>query len=68
MVRGQAYFKGELLAEIQDIGFNTVNQVIKILVPMLPVSIPERAAVQFRITNVDSGKEIVYEKTKGKGF
>ena len=68
LVRGQAYFKGELLAQVQDIGFNNVHEVIKALVPMLPETIPHRSMVQFRITNLDANREIVYEKMKGKGF
>ncbi len=68
MVYARAYYKGEILAEVSDIGFNTVDAVISALVAKLPDTIPTRAAVQFRITNVDSGKEAVYERTKGKGF
>lgn len=68
LVNGRAYFKGEVLAEVQDTGYNTIDEVIKALVPQLPDTIPDRAAVQFRITNVDTGKEAVYERTKGKGF
>ena len=30
--------------------------------------IPDRCAVQFRIKNVDTEREAVYERTKGKGF
>lgn len=68
MVYGAAYFKGEILAEINDIGFGTVDAVIKELAKQLPETIPQRAAVQFKIKNVDSGREVVYERTKGKGF
>ena len=68
MVYGRAYYKGEVLAEVSDIGFGTIDSVIAALVPKLPDTIPDRAAVQFRIKNVDSGKEAVYERTKGKGF
>lgn len=68
MVEGTAFFKGEVLAHLQDIGFGTVNAVIKELVKQLPDTIPHRTIIQFRIRNVDSGKEIVYEKMKGKGF
>lgn len=68
LVNGRAYFKGEVLAEVQDSGFNTIDEVLRALIPQLPNTIPERAAVQFRITNVDTGKEAVYERTKGKGF
>ena len=38
------------------------------LAAKLPDSIPERCAVQFRIKNVDTEREAVYERTKGKGF
>lgn len=68
MVEGTAYFKGEILAHVQDIGFGTVNDVIKELVKQLPDTIPHRTIVQFRIRNVDSGKEVFYERMKGKGF
>lgn len=68
MVEGTAYFKGEVLARIQDIGFGTVNAVIKELAKQLPDTIPPRTMISFRIRNVDSGKEIVYERMKGKGF
>lgn len=68
MVYARAYYKGEILAEVSDIGFSTVDAVISALVPKLPDTIPTRAAVQFRIKNVDSGREVVYERTKGKGF
>lgn len=68
MVYARAYYKGEVLAELTDIGFGTVEAVIEALVPKLPDTIPTRAAVQFRIKNLDSGREAVYERTKGKGF
>lgn len=68
MVFARAYFRGEVLAEVSDIGFNTIDSVISRLADMLPETIPDKCAVQFRIKNVDSGKEAVYERTKGKGF
>lgn len=68
MIYGRAYFKGKVLAELTDIGFGTVDAVIKALAEKLPTDIPTGSAVQFRITNCDSQKEIVYERTKGKGF
>ena len=68
MICGRAYFKGKVIAEVNDIGFNTVESVIKDLVAQFPDDIPEGCAVQFRITNCDSQKEVVYERTKGKGF
>ncbi len=68
MLYARAYFRGEVLAEVSDIGFSNVDEVIARLVPKLPDTIPERSAVQFRIRNVDTDREAVYERTKGKGF
>jgi integrase len=68
MVYARAYFRGEVLAEISDIGFNTVEEVIHALAAKLPDFIPDRATVQFRIKNVDTDREAIYERTKGKGF
>lgn len=68
MVYARAYFRGEVLAEVSDIGFGTVDEVISRLAAQLPETIPARCAVQFRIKDVDTGREAVYERTKGKGF
>lgn len=68
MVYARAYFRGEVLAEVSDIGFNNVDEVIDRLAQKLPGTIPEKCAVQFRIKNVDTDREVVYERTKGKGF
>lgn len=68
MVFARAYFKGAVLSEISDIGFSNVEEVIKALAAKLPKDMAEGCAVQFRIQNVDKGTEVVYERTKGKGF
>lgn len=68
MVYARAYFKGEVLAELTSIGFGTVDSVIEALAAKLPDTIPTGCEVQFRIKNCDSGREAVYERTKGKGF
>ena len=68
MVYARAYFKGEVLAELTDIGFGTVDAVIKALAKKLPADMPQGCAVQFRIQNCDKKTEVVYERTKGKGF
>ncbi len=67
-IYARAYFRGKVVAEVSDIGFNNIDDIIARLAPMLPVSIPERCAVQFRIKNVDTEREAVYVRTKGKGF
>ena len=68
MIYARAYFRGRILAEVSDIGFSNIDEVISRLVPQLPDTIPERCAVQFRLKNVDTDREAVYERTKGKGF
>jgi integrase len=67
MINAKAYFKGEILAEITDVGFANLDDVLKSIVAKLPDSIPNRCDVQFRITNLDTGAEAVYERTKGRG-
>ena len=68
MVYARVYFKGEELGDLTDIGFSTVEAVIQALIPKLPDTIPTGCEVQFRIKNCDNGREIIYERTKGKGF
>lgn len=68
MIYGRAYFKGDVIGEITDIGFSNVDQVIDRLVEQLPKNIPTGCMVQFRLMNCDSKKEVVYERSKGKGF
>ena len=68
MIRARAYFKGEVVAELTNIGFSNINQVITSLTLDLPKNMPVGCTVQFRITNCDSKQEMVYERSKGKGF
>lgn len=68
MVYARAYFRGEVLAEVSDIGFQTIEAVIARLSEQLPETIPTGCTVQFRIKDVDAEREAVYERTKGKGF
>ena len=68
MIYGRAYFKGKAVAELTDIGFSTVDEVIAALVKQLPKDIPVGCNVQFRLVNCDSNREVVYERSKGKGF
>lgn len=68
MIYGRAYFKGKVVGEVTDIGFSTVEDVIAVLAKQLPRDIPKGCNVQFRLTNCDSQKEVVYERSKGKGF
>lgn len=68
MIRGSVFFRGRILGQIQDIGFNNVEEVIAALVPFVPDDIPDRAMVQFRIENLDKKQSAVYERQKGRGF
>jgi hypothetical protein len=69
LICAKAYYMGEVLAQIEDVGFSNVDQVVKALARRMPLdSVPDRATVQFRLVNKDSGREVVYEHTKGKGF
>ncbi|EJX02899.1 transposase [gut metagenome] len=68
MIRARAYFMGEMVSELTNIGFSNINQVIASLSPKLPHDIPVGCTVQFRLTNCDSKQEMVYERSKGKGF
>ena len=68
MIYARAYFKGEVIAEFTDIGFNNVDEVLSRIVKMFPKDIPVGCTVQIRLTNCDNHKEVVYERSKGKGF
>lgn len=68
LVKGTAFYMGNVVAEVHDTGFNNGEEVIAHLVPQLPAEIPMKATVQFRIENCDNGQVVVYERTKGKGF
>jgi hypothetical protein len=68
LVHARAYYQGELVAEVKDIDLGNVKKIIEVLAPKLPSTIPNCAEVYFRIKNVDAGTEMVYVRTKGKGF
>ena len=68
MVNGAAYHNGRKVAELNDTGFNNVDEVIGRLVTMLPEDIPNRSIVMFKIVNLDKNQTAVYQKQKGKGF
>lgn len=68
MVYARAYYKGKVIAELTNIGYTTVEAVMKDLIVNFPEDIPFGAKVHFRITNCDTQREAVYEKFKGKGF
>lgn len=52
-MRGKLYFRGKILASVEDIGFNNIEEIIKKLMEDLPETLPSRTMVQIRIENVD---------------
>lgn len=66
MIYGRAYFKGEVIAEVTDIGFDTVDDVISALANQLPNDIPVGCNVQFRLTNCDSQKKQYMSEAKAR--
>lgn len=68
LIHGAAYFRGKLLGEVQDTGYNNIDEVIAALIPVVPDDVPLRSMVQFKIDIVDKGLSQIYERMKGKGF
>lgn len=69
MIYARAYFRGKLLGEVSDIGFDGEDDVIVRLVKLLPLdAVKTGGAVQFRIKNVDTEEEVLVERKKGKDF
>ena len=64
MINGIAYHQGRKIAEINDIGFNNVNEVILRLTSELPEDIPCRSIILFKITNMDKDQVAVYQRRK----
>lgn len=68
MINGIAYHQGKKVVEINDIGFNNIEEVITRLASELPEDIPDRSMILFKITNMDKDQAAVYQRQKGKGF
>lgn len=62
LVRGTVFFRGKILAKIEDIGFNNVDEVINVLMKQLPDTMPSRTMVQIRIENVDKQQKKDYTR------
>ncbi len=62
MIKASAYYKGKKVAHVEDIGFNNVEEVICNLINQLDQSIPDKAAVQIKIENVDKNQSRMYER------
>ncbi|MCF0245093.1 MAG: site-specific integrase [Bacteroidaceae bacterium] len=68
MVRATATLRGKQLAEVHDIGFANVDEVIDALVEQFPDTLPDRIVVKFKIVNIDKEQVWTGERMKGKGF
>lgn len=68
LIKAGVYFRGKLLSELQEIGFNNKEEVIDKLVAFIPEEIPSRSMLQFKVENVDKGQVAVYERQKEKDF
>ena len=62
LMKGTLYFRGKIIATIEDVGFNNVNEIIDKLMEELPDTIPSRAMVQIRIENKDKGLKQDYTR------
>lgn len=62
LIKGTLYFKGKILASVEDIGFNNIEEVIAYLMKDLPTTIPPRSMVQIRIENKDKNQKQDYTR------
>ena len=62
LIKGTLYFRGKVVATIEDIGFNNVEEVIDKLMSLKPDTIPSRTMVQIRIENKDKGQSQDYSR------
>ena len=62
MIKGTLFYRGKVLATVEDIGFNSVDEVINKLMSMLPDDIPSRTMVQIRIENKDKDQKKDYTR------
>lgn len=62
LIKGTLYFKGKILASVEDIGFNNIEEVIAHLMKDLPDTIPPRSMVLIRIENKDKGQKQDYSR------
>lgn len=62
LIKGSLYYKGKVIAAIEDVGFNNVDEVIKKLMDQLPETIPANSMVQIRIENKDKNQTQDYTR------
>lgn len=62
LVKGTLYFKGKILASVEDIGYNNIEEVITYLMKDLPDTIPPRSMVLIRIEIKDKNLKQDYQR------
>lgn len=67
MIYARAYYHGKQIAEVSDVGFDSAESVSKTLAAKLPADIGDGECVKFRIQNLDSGGQVVFDYLKGNG-
>ena len=63
LIKGTLYFRGRIISTVEDVGFNNVEDVIKVLMKNLPDTIPTRSLVQIRIENKDKKQTKDYTRS-----
>lgn len=63
LIKGTLYFRGRVISTVEDVGFNNVEDVIKVLMKDLPDTVPTRSLVQIRIENKDKQQTKDYTRT-----
>ena len=60
------YFRGKVLAQVEDVGYNNVNEIINELMSRIPETIPSKTLVQIRIENKDKNETQVIQERLNK--
>jgi len=66
LLHGVAYYRGSAVADITNTGYHNVDEIIADLEKLLPNTLPCKAKILYRITNIDKNEDIVREKNLGK--
>ena len=63
------YFRGKVLAQVEDVGYNNVNEIINELMSRIPETIPSKTLVQIRIeTRIKTRLRIIQERLNKIGM
>ena len=62
LIKGTLYFRGKVLSQVEDVGYNNVNEIINELMSRIPETIPSKTLVQIRIENKDKNETQDYTR------